>query len=204
MSRYVFIIAFLFAIEQFCKCAPPPMRLTIDCSSDEESFFPMVSSSSAEAFSSSHFDVDSFCAMIQRAIPKAVKDGRFLPSSQDYDMAGHADSQSPIAISPPKGFIPNLGLNKLTTSKLGIPKINVPKLKPVTRKLGSAPSIGAAMPFKSLKVNIEEESSAERMEKFKKGVQKLLHVVKVLGQIDQYLSDRTRIVVDKLSKTFGD
>ncbi|XP_013141719.1 PREDICTED: uncharacterized protein LOC106105810 [Papilio polytes] len=186
------------------ECAPPPMRLTIDCSSDEESFFPMVSSSSAENFDSSHFDVDSFCAMIQRAIPKAVENGRFLPTPQDYDMTGYADSQAPVAITPPKGFIPNFGLNKLKISKLGIPKINVPKLKPITHKLGSAPSIGTPMKFKSLKVKIQEESSAERMEKFKKGVHKLLHVVKVLGQIDQYLSDRTRIVVDKLSKTFGD
>lgn len=56
----------------------------------------------------------------------------------------------------------------------------------------------------SFRDNVAEESSAERMEKFKKGVQKMLHVVKVLGQVDHYLTERTRIVVDKLSKTFAD
>lgn len=59
------------------------------------------------------------------------------------------------------------------------------------------------MTFSSI-MRVGEDSSAERMERFKKGIQKMLHVVKVMGQIDQYLSERTRIIVDKLTKTFAE
>ncbi|XP_068623860.1 uncharacterized protein [Battus philenor] len=202
MPRYVTIAAALLIIKIF-ECAPLPLRLTIDCGSNEEDYQPMFRSSSTELLGTSYFDVDSFCAMIQRAIPKAVIDGRFVPVEPEYDQSVYADSQAPLAIAPPKGFVPRLGLHKLKTPKLGIPKITVPKLKPL-HKPSKAPLVGSPMAIASFKVNVDEETSAEKMEKFKKGVQKLLHVVKVLGQIDRYLSDRTRIVVDKLSKTFSD
>ncbi|CAK1590490.1 unnamed protein product [Parnassius mnemosyne] len=192
-------------MERFHECAPPPLRLTIDCGSNEEGYLPMGRASSSDSFDTSNFDVDSFCSMIHRAIPKAVKNGRFVLIEPDYDQAGYADSQIPVAMSPPKGFVPRLGSHRLKVPKLKIPKISVPKLKPSLREPISAPSVGAPMSFSLFKQdNDKEASSAERMEMFKKGVQKMLHVVKVLGQIDQYLSERTRILVDKLAKTFSD
>ncbi|CAH2051830.1 unnamed protein product, partial [Iphiclides podalirius] len=203
MPRYVTVIALVLVMERFHECAPPPLRLTIDCGSEEEDYLPIVRSSD-ELFDSSRFDVNSFCSMINRAIPKAVEDGRFVLVEPGRDQIGYGDSQVPVAVSPPKGFVPRLGLHRLKSPKLGIPKISVPKLMPSTRGSKPAPSIGAPMSFVPFKHRAVEESSAERMEKFKKGVQKLLHVVKVLGQIDHYLSERSRILVDKLSKTFSD
>lgn len=168
-----------------------------------QGYLPVVRSSD-ELFDSSRFDVNSFCSMINRAIPKAVEDGRFVLVEPGQDQIGYGDSQTPVAISPPQGFVPKLGLHRLKSPRLGIPKMSVPKLKPSSRGTKPAPTLGAPMSFATFRSNPDEESSAERMEKFKKGVQKLLHVVKVLGQIDQYLSERTRILVDKLSKTFSD
>ncbi|CAG5024553.1 unnamed protein product [Parnassius apollo] len=141
----------------------------------------MARASSSDSFDTSNFDVDSFCSMIHRAIPKAVKDGRFVLIEPEYDQAVYADSQVPVAMSPPRGFVPRLATHGLKAPKLRIPKISVPKLKPSLRVPISAPSVGAPMSFTVFKQgNAEEESSAERMEMFKKGVQKMLHVVKKL------------------------
>lgn len=118
------------------------------------------------------------------------------------DQTGFSDTQVPKSVAPPEGFIPKLALPRFKTPKLKIPKIKVPVLRGQDEY--PAPRIGRPMSFASLRSSSEDETSAERMEVFKKGVQKMLHVVKVLGQIDQYLSERTRIVIDKLSKTFAD
>ncbi|XP_052738820.1 uncharacterized protein LOC112055347 [Bicyclus anynana] len=152
---------------------------------------------------SPHFDINSFCDLIHRAIPEAVKDGKFVRAPND-DQVGYSDSLAPVVVAPPRGIIPS-GFPKFRPSRLGTPKFDVPKLRPLMQGL-NAPKIGPAMTFKtsSPRYYVEKESSAERMEKFKKGVQKMLHVVKVIGKIDQYLSERTRIVVDKLTKTFSD
>lgn len=147
----------------------------------------------------SRFNVNSFCNLIHNAIPDAVKDGRFII---DDDQTGFSDTQVSKSVAPPAGLIPKFSHPRFKTPKLKVPKIKVPVLK--TQDEYSAPKIGRPMSFSSLRSSFEDESSAERMEVFKKGVQKMLHVVKVLGQIDQYLSERTRIVIDKLSKTFAD
>lgn len=147
-------------------------------------------------------DVNSFCSLLHNAIPKAVQDGKFLLLDPDPDLDGYSDTQVPIAIAPPRGFIPTLQLPTLKVPKLKIPQLKIPKLQ---ASVGShkAPRVGSSMTFKSVIVP-EEDSSAEKMEKLKKGVQKMLHFVKVLGQIDHYLSERIRIVVDKVSKTFAE
>ncbi|XP_072934797.1 uncharacterized protein [Epargyreus clarus] len=183
-------------------CAPSPLRVTIDCDSKER--YAGTRSKTAELFHhKSQFDVNSFCDMIHKIIPKAVKDGKFIVESAE-DQVGYSDTQTLRAVAPPQTFIPTLGFSKLKAPKLSVPKIKVPKLGIPSHNPLKPPSVGSAMSFPTFKNIVEEETSAERMEKFKKGVQKMLHVVKVLGQIDQYLSERTRIVVDKLSKTFAD
>ncbi|KOB75391.1 Arp2/3 complex p21 subunit [Operophtera brumata] len=148
----------------------------------------------------SRFDVNSFCSLIHNAIPTAVKDGRFVVVD-DTDQSGFSDTQVPMSVAPPKGFIPKLQ-PRFRTPKLNVPKIKVPELR--ANHEYSAPRIRRPMSFSSLRSSSEDVTSAERMEAFKKGVQKMLHVVKVLGQIDQYLSERTRIIIDKLAKTFAD
>ncbi|KAM3959535.1 LOW QUALITY PROTEIN: uncharacterized protein ACR2FA_006468 [Aphomia sociella] len=180
--------------------APPPVRLTIDCGSkDKESFHGFNLRSFTKGYQDS-LDVDSFCNLIHSAIPKAIRDGKvILVESEDQD--GFGNSHVPISLPPPQGFIPDIPLPKFKVPKLGSPKIEVPNLRKLLDRPFSPPRVGSAMSF-SRRNDYDEESSAERMEK--KGVQKMLHVVKVLGQIDQYLSERTRIVVDKLSKTFAD
>ena len=153
--------------------------------------------------SNSLYDVNSFCNLIQRAIPQAVKDGQFI-IEPDQDLDGQSDTAAPVVIAPPSSFIPKF-LPKKKPPRLSMPVLNVPKLKPILYNSLRAPKIGSPMPFHRLpKLRYEEESSAERMEKFKKGVQNMLHFVKVLGKIDQYISERTRIVVEKLSNTFAD
>ncbi|XP_049879662.1 uncharacterized protein LOC126376380 [Pectinophora gossypiella] len=153
----------------------------------------------------SRTEEQTLCSVIQNILPKSANDGKFVLIGPD-DQASATDNHIPISIPPPKGFYPKLD-PRLKIPKLKVPKIKVPKFKvPTLKSVGSAsaPRLGAPMNFPSLykaRVRDEEESSAERMEKFKKGVQKMLHVVKVLGQIDQYLSERTRIIVDILSKT---
>lgn len=147
------------------------------------------------------FDVESFCTLIHSAIPKAVEDGKFVEPGTDQ--FGYSDTQVPIAVAPPEGFVPTLKFPKSRLSKLKIPVMKVPKLRPYTEKRFRTPSIETYVPFTTLK-DTEEESSAEKVEKFKKGLQKLLHIVKVLGQVDQYISERTRILVDKLSKTLAE
>nr|XP_026488855.1 uncharacterized protein LOC113395485 [Vanessa tameamea] len=198
MCRYVAIVA--FAMVELMTCAPPPLRVTIDCGSDEDPA-QISNSRSAELFrSNSHFDVDSFCNLIHNAIPQVVKDGKIVVE-QDLDQDGLGDSLAPVAIAPPSGFIPKLRFPKLKPPRLRTPMLNVPKLRPFQGAL-KPPKIGSPMSFRPLRY--EEQSSAERLEKFKKGVQKMLHFVKFLGKIDQYLSERTRIVIDKLTKTFVD
>lgn len=166
---------------------------------EDELYLPR-SRSTELSRSRTHFDISSFCDLIHRAIPETVEDGKFV-IPPDYDQVGYSDSEAPVAVAPPRGYIPP-GLPKFRPSRLGIPKIDVPKLTP-TLHGHKPPKLGPAMTFRKLKYD-EEESSAERMEKFKKGVQKMLNVVKVIGKIDQYLSERTRIIVDKLTKTFAD
>lgn len=148
----------------------------------------------------SRFDVKSFCSLIDNAIPDAVKDGRFV-DVDNMDQTGFSDTQVPLSVAPPQGFIPKLQ-TRFMTPKLKVPKVKVPVLR--SQDEYSAPRIGRPMSFSSLRSTPEDKTSAERTEAFKRGVQKMLHVVKVLGQIDQYISERTRIVVDKLSKTFAD
>ncbi|XP_050353093.1 uncharacterized protein LOC126775302 [Nymphalis io] len=201
MCRYVAIVA--LAMVELMTCAPPPLRVTIDCGSDEDPA-QYSNSRSAELFrSNSHFDVDSFCNFIHNAIPQVVKDGKFVVEP-DLDQEGLSDSLAPVAVAPPSGFIPKLVFPKLRPPRLRTPTlntVNVPKLRPFHGTL-KPPKIGSPMSFPSFRY--EEQSSAERLEKFKKGVQKMLHFVKVLGKIDQYISERTRIVIDKLTKTFLD
>lgn len=120
------------------------------------------------------------------------------------DQTGYSDTLVPMSAPPPEGFIPKFSLPKFRVPKLRVPKINVPTLRAQEYSPFSVPKVGSSMYFSPLRSSTEEESSAERTEKFKKGVQKMLHVVKVLGQLDQYLSERTRILIDKLSKTFAD
>ncbi|XP_039751894.1 uncharacterized protein LOC120627857 isoform X2 [Pararge aegeria] len=200
MCQYVAIVATV--VLALAACIPSPLRLTIDCRSEED-LLHVPKSRSAElsrSFSSSRFDINSFCNLIHRAIPEAIKDGKFV-TLPEADQVGHSDTVAAVAVAPPRGFIPP-GLPKLRPSRLGTPRIDVPKLRPILHGL-KAPRIGPTMSFRQSRYE-DEESSAERMEKFKKGVQKMLHVVKVIGKIDQYLSERTRIVVDKLTKTFSD
>lgn len=146
----------------------------------------------------SRLNVDSFCSLIHNAFPKTVQDGKFILIEPD-DQTGYSDTQVPISIAPPAGFLPTIP--KLKIPKLRIPSLNVPMLKEHPGRF-TPPRIGS--PMSTAIMRIGEDSSAERMEKFKKGVQKMLHVVKVLGQIDQYLSERMRIIVDKLTKTFAE
>jgi hypothetical protein len=147
--------------------------------------------------SKNNFDIGSFCDLINHAIPKAVKDGRFiLAEERSSDQETIGNSFVPISVPPPKGFIPSLPT--LKPPRLSIPKLNVPTLLS-QKKSTLAPKVGSPMAFPKLRMN--EESSAERIDKFKKGVQKMLHIVKVLGKVDKYISDRTRIIVDKLAKT---
>ncbi|XP_045769947.1 uncharacterized protein LOC123870646 [Maniola jurtina] len=181
-------------------CVPPPLRVTIDCSSGEDSQYLPKYRSAEFSRSNSRFDINSFCDLIHRAIPEAVKNGKFVTGQED-DQVGHSDTVAPVMAAPPRGFIPP-GFPKLRPSRLGTPKLDVPKLRPMLHGL-KAPKIGPAKSFRRLRYE-EEESSAERMARFKKGVQKMLQVVKVIGKIDQYLSERTRIIVDKLTKTFAD
>lgn len=116
------------------------------------------------------------------------------------------DTFNPISVPPPKGFKISGHLENTNSKprfklpRLKIPKISVPNLKsPSILPRHAAPTVGDSMIYSIDKLT--EESSAEKIEKFKKGIQKMLHVVKVIGQIDQYLSERARIVIDKVSKT---
>ncbi|KAG6461423.1 hypothetical protein O3G_MSEX012615 [Manduca sexta] len=201
MFRYVAITLLIVLVRQ-CACAPSPLRVTIDCSgSDERSSFGGSPRASSELFSNRRFDVNSFCNLIHSAIPKAVQDGKFILLDPDVDQIGYSDTQVPISVAPPEGFIPKLALTKWKRPKLKVPTMKVPRLRPQSDML-SLPRLGSiSLPILG---DPEEESSAEKMEKIKKGIQKLLHVVKVLGQVDQYLSERTRIVVDKISKTLAE
>ncbi|XP_045454235.1 uncharacterized protein LOC123663608 [Melitaea cinxia] len=161
----------------------------------------MSNSRSSELFrSSSRFDVDSFCNLIQNAIPQVVEDGKIIVEP-DLDQDGFSDTIAPVAIAPPSGFISKLPFQKLKPPRLRTPTLNAPKLKPL-HGASRPPKIGSPMKFS--KFRFEEESSAEKLEKFKKGVQNMLHFVKVLGKIDQYVSERMRIIVDQLSRTFAD
>lgn len=151
-------------------------------------------------FDDDRFDVNSFCRLIHNALPRAVKDGKFILIEPEMDQSALGDTPNSVAVPPPAGFaIPRL----LPRLRLRIPKIKVPKLRSMSRG-PSAPRLRSSVVVPRYKDSVEEDSSAERMKRFKKGVQKLLRVVKVLGQVDQYLSERTRIVVEKLSKTFAD
>ncbi|CAB3219830.1 unnamed protein product [Arctia plantaginis] len=179
----------------------PPLRLTIDCSDERETPFGSLLRSS-DYSRRPRVDIDSFCNLIHNAIPKAVENGKFILIDEDLDQDGFSDTQVPMAIAPPTGFIPMLGLKKLKGPRLQVPQLNVPKLH-AHAGLHKAPRVGSSINITPLVIN-EEQSSAENMEKLKKGVQKMLHFVKVLGKIDQYLSERIRIVVDKVSKTFAE
>ncbi|XP_073948519.1 uncharacterized protein [Choristoneura fumiferana] len=202
MYRIVFIITVFKVIAG----APAPFHVTINCGSKERDSSILGSILKAKASDKKgKFDVESFCDLIHNAIPEAVKDGKFVVvDDADMDQEGYGDTQVPIAIAPPSAFIPKLGLPKLKKPKLRIPTINVPKLSVPVNKPLTAPRLGSTMSFRTYRDSYEEPSSAEKMEEFKKGVQKMLHFVKVLGQVDQYLTDRTRTVIDKLSKTFAE
>ncbi|CAG9791621.1 unnamed protein product [Diatraea saccharalis] len=203
MSQHVAVSLILIFICVYVR-APPPMRVTIDCPSDKKGtptsrFSPKVKADNING----EFNVGSLCNLINSAIPKAVEDGRFILLEDRYDdQDGFGDTLLPISAAPPAGFIPKL--QKIKPPRLRIPKLKVPPLGlfPGTKGPRLPPKLGTGTIFTPRAV--EEETSAERMEKFKKGVQKMLHIVKVLGQIDQYISERTRIIVDKLSKTFAD
>ncbi|CAG9559380.1 unnamed protein product [Danaus chrysippus] len=146
----------------------------------------------------SRLDFNTICGVIHRAIPETVKDGRFIIES---DLSSSSDTIAPISSAPPSGFIPKMDLPRIKPPRLSLPSLNVPKLKHLHGHL-KTPRVGTPMlliPWKH-----DEESSAEKMERFKKGVQKMLNFVKVIGKIDKYISERTRIVIDKLSKTFAE
>ncbi|KAG7303512.1 hypothetical protein JYU34_012037 [Plutella xylostella] len=207
MYRNVAIIVFVLMVDPSPVAAPPPLRLTIDCGTEDDADSPSGRSSfhRSPSIFGNDFDVNSFCQLIHNSIPKAVKDGKFMIKEEsDMDQSGFADTLMPIAIAPPQGFpIPRLNLPRLRLPRLRVPRINVPRLLPQLEGPMAPPRLVSTMSIPRLR-EVEEETSAEKMEKFKKGVQKMLHVVKVLGQVDQYLSERTRIVVDKLSKTFAE
>lgn len=161
--------------------------------------------------SDKHFDVDSFCGLLLRAIPRAIKNGKFIRlEDRDQDLIVDSDNHVPISVPAPRRFFETNPSNhkwerpRNRTPKLKIPTIDVPKLKSANVPRLAAPRIANSVIMPIYRGSHEDDSSAERMERFKKGVQRLLHVVKVLGQVDQYLSERTRIVVDKLSKTFAE
>ncbi|XP_063541244.1 uncharacterized protein LOC134750082 isoform X2 [Cydia strobilella] len=185
--------------------APSPLRVTINCGSHESDSSILRSISRTAHKNKGTFDVNSFCDLIHNAIPKAVQDGRFVVADQDdMDQEGYGDTQSPIAIAPPKGYIPKLGMSRINKPKLRIPAIKVPRLHVALHKPIKPPVLGSSMIFKTYRDSYEEPTSAEKMEQFKKGVQKMLHFVKILGQVDQYLTERTKIVIEKLSKTFAE
>ncbi|CAK1541510.1 unnamed protein product [Leptosia nina] len=194
MSRNVVIVTLI--VVKLATTAPSPLQVAIGCGSDEKS------RSSEILNDNSNSDIDSFCDLINNVVPKGIKDGKFvLPESRsDEDLIGNSNAPIGAALAPPSGFIPKF--SSKPKIRLKTPKINTPKLIPHANI--RAPKLSAPMSFPSLRKVLHEDSSAERMERFKSGVQKMLHVVKVLGQIDQYLSERTRIVIDKLSRTFMD
>ncbi|XP_026760159.2 uncharacterized protein LOC113519297 [Galleria mellonella] len=210
MYRYV-AVAVLVVMDLNAVTAPPPppVRLTIDCGSKEKGSLlglNLKSKSYTKGYLDSRrdsLDVDSFCDLIHGAIPDAIRDGKIVLEDSESDQDSFENTHVPISLPPPKGFIPDIPLPKFKVPKLGIPKFKVPNLRTTLDGPLSPPKVGSAMLFTRPK-DYEEESSAERLEKFRKGVQKMLHVVKVLGEIDQYISERTRIVVDKLSKTFAE
>ncbi|KAJ2942972.1 hypothetical protein O0L34_g15162 [Tuta absoluta] len=180
--------------------AAPPLKLTIDCGSQESDHPRQPSYRTKSANSPNQVDVDSICTILHRALPKSVNDGKFILIGESTDQSHASNDLTPITITPQRGF------KKPRIKVPNFKDFKVPRLKPPssTRKL-FAPRVGAPMLFPSLRARQREEtSSAERMEVFKKGVHKMLHVVKVLGQIDQYLSERTRSVIDILSKTFAE
>ncbi|XP_047999257.1 uncharacterized protein LOC125236480 isoform X2 [Leguminivora glycinivorella] len=199
-------IAVVIALFEVAAAAPSPLRVTINCGSHESDSSILRSISRTKAAQNKGtFDVSSFCDLIHNAIPKAVQDGRFVVADQDdMDQEGYGDTQSPISIAPPKGYIPKLGLSRINKPKLRIPAIKVPRLDHALNKPLKPPVLGSSMIFKTYRDSYEEPTSAEKMEQFKKGVQKMLHFVKILGQVDQYLTERTKIVIDKLSKTFAE
>uniref|UniRef100_A0A2H1V668 SFRICE_002730 n=1 Tax=Spodoptera frugiperda TaxID=7108 RepID=A0A2H1V668_SPOFR len=173
----------------YVASAPQPPRLTIDCADERVSYGSKYRSSDYEG--NSHLDVDSFCNLIHDVFPKSIQGGKFLLIEPE-DQIGYSDTQVPISIAPPPDFMANLR----RIPKLRIPTFNGPRLE-------ERP--GPFSPPRMLPTSVMRiDSSAERMERFKKGVQKMLHVVKVLGQIDHYFSERMRIIVDKLTKTFGE
>ncbi|CAH1641261.1 unnamed protein product [Spodoptera littoralis] len=184
----------LLVVLNYVSSAPQPPRLTIDCSDERVSYGSKYRTSDFK--SNSHLDVNSFCNLIHNVFPKSIQGGKFLLIEPE-DQIGYSDTQVPISIAPPPDFMENLR----RIPKLRIPgTFNEPRLKE-WRGPFSPPRIGPSiLPTSVMKV----DSSAERMERFKKGVQKMLHVVRVLGQIDQYFSERMRIIVDKLTKTFGE
>ncbi|PZC83622.1 hypothetical protein B5X24_HaOG207605 [Helicoverpa armigera] len=197
MCRYVAVALMLV---NYIAGAPPPLRLTIDCSDER---IPYNSAFRLSDYNrNSGLDVNSFCNLIHNAFPSSIQDGKFILIEPE-DQTGYSDTQVPIAIAPPAGFIPGLGIPKLKIPQLRLPALDIPKLKEHSGSRYKPPRVGSPMISTSV-MRVSEDSSAERMEKFKKGVQKMLRVVKVLGQIDQYLSERTRIIVDKLTKTFAE
>ncbi|XP_026333118.1 uncharacterized protein LOC113240111 [Hyposmocoma kahamanoa] len=198
MLRYVVIT--LYLIEPSLVEAPPPLKLAIDCSKGSDAPYNSIYKPRSHQNSNNQYRSDSFCSLIHNSIPEAVKDGKFL-LIRDPDQSSFGNEPISISVLPPKGFIPKFG-PKFKIPKVRVPKLKVPRLKTFEGPL--APRVGSPMRFGSQRDSADEESSAERMERFKKGVQKMLHVVKVLGQIDQYLSERTRIIVDKLAKTFSE
>ena len=53
-------------------------------------------------------NVDSICSLVHAAIPKAVKDGRFVLKE---DQQGEGDEERGVFVAPPRGFLPKLGRN---------------------------------------------------------------------------------------------
>ncbi|KAH9645598.1 hypothetical protein HF086_005247 [Spodoptera exigua] len=180
----------------YVASAPQPPRLTIDCSDERVSYGSTYRSSDYKG--NSRLDVDSFCNLIHDVFPKSIQGGKFLLIEPE-DQTGYSDTQVPISVAPPPDFMASW------LQKPQIPQLRIPTFNGVRFKQRPGPFAPSRMGTSMLPTSVMRiDSSAERMEKFKKGVQKMLHVVKVLGKIDLYLSERMRIIVDKLTKTFGE
>ncbi|KAL4712359.1 hypothetical protein ACJJTC_001520 [Scirpophaga incertulas] len=172
--------------------------MSVDYSSEEMDSLPMYPKRKSTSKLPKNRFSQSLCDTIDHSIPKAIENGHFI-LEQEFDLDAEGNSLIPISVSPPNGFIPPLP--KLRSSILHVPRMKVPKLRALDKSL-NAPKVGNHI-FSKYRAD-EEESSAERMERVKSMVERMLHLVKLLDKVDRYLSDRTRIIIDKLSKTLAD
>ncbi|GBP54619.1 hypothetical protein EVAR_35881_1 [Eumeta japonica] len=157
-----------------------------------------------------------FCRAVLKTLPRPEEDGKvsgrvaFTNAVQDQQEAG--TDEIIISTLPSRDFlirkiqVDNKGLPRLRTPIVKRPKIKVPKLEESLQSPEFLPAtVVDERPYAKFKDRMlkDEASQTERMENFKKGLQKMLHIVKVLGEIDHYLSDRTRIVIDKILKVLS-